>query len=308
MEAFKDFHEHRIDTGETEIACWAGGSGPPLLLLHGYPQTHVMWHKIVSQLAENHTIVATDLRGYGDSGKPASGPETSHEPYSKRAMAADQVAVMQHLGFEQFDVCAHDRGGRVAHRMALDHPECIQRLAVLDIVPTYKIYNETDRRIAEDYYHWFFLIQPFDYPERMIGHDVAYYLSKKMGKYSFGDDVFSKPAMAEYLRCFSNPDTIHASCEDYRAGATIDLEHDKADLNVKLEAPLLVLWGEKGARERNYDVLEAWQGTCLRRTGPGVAERALSGRRAASGNRRSTRKFFHPIGACAPITGCRKTT
>lgn len=259
MEAFQDFDDHRIDTGDTEIACWTGGSGPPLLLLHGYPQTHVMWHKIVRRLAERFTVVATDLRGYGDSGKPESGPETSHMPYSKRAMAADQVAVMRHLGFEKFDVCGHDRGGRVAHRMALDHVECVQRLAVLDIVPTYKIYNEADRRIAEDYYHWFFLIQPFDYPERMIGHDVAYYLSKKMGKYSFGEDVFSKPAMAEYLRCFSDPDTIHASCEDYRAAATIDLEHDEVDLDVKIEAPLLVLWGEKGAMERNYDVLEAWR-------------------------------------------------
>lgn len=259
MEAFNDFDEHRIDTGETEIACWAGGAGPPLLLLHGYPQTHVMWHKIVSRLAQRFSIVAADLRGYGDSGKPASGPETSHLPYSKRSMAADQVAVMRHLGFERFDVCGHDRGGRVAHRMALDHPDCVQRLAVLDIVPTYKIYTEADRRIAEDYYHWFFLIQPFDYPERMIGHDVAYYLSKKMGKYSFGEEVFSKAAMAEYLRCFSNPDTIHASCEDYRASATIDLEHDKADLHVSLERPLLVLWGEKGAMERNYDVLEAWR-------------------------------------------------
>ena len=159
IEAFKDFDEHRIDTGETERACWTAGPGSPLLLLRGYPQTHVIWHKIVARLARRFTITATDLRGYGDSGKPASGPETSHLPYSKRAMAADQVAVMKHLGFERFDVCGHDRGGRVAHRMALDHPECVQRLAVLDIVPTYKIYNEADRRIAEDYYHWFFLIQ-----------------------------------------------------------------------------------------------------------------------------------------------------
>ncbi len=159
IEAFKDFDEHRMDTGETERACWTAGPGSPLLLLRGYPQTHVISDKIVARLARRYTITATDLRGYGDSGKPASGPETSHLPYSKRAMAADQVAVMKHLGFERFDVCRHDRGGRVARRMALDHPECVQRLAVLDIVPTYKIYNEADRRIAEDYYHWFFLIQ-----------------------------------------------------------------------------------------------------------------------------------------------------
>ncbi|CAN0436263.1 unnamed protein product [Discosporangium mesarthrocarpum] len=174
-------------------------------------------------------------------------------------MAADQVQVMRHLGYARFDVCGHDRGGRVAHRMALDHPQSVARLAVLDIVPTYKIYTEADRRIAEDYYHWFFLIQPFDYPERMIGHDVAYYLNKKMGKYSFGEDIFTEAAKAEYLRCFSDPATIHASCEDYRAAATIDLDHDKADLATRFTAPLLVLWGEKGAMERNYDVLEAWR-------------------------------------------------
>jgi haloacetate dehalogenase len=255
---FTDFSEHRIDVGDTEIACWIGGTGAPLLVLHGYPQTHVMWHKIAGRLAQNFTVVAPDLRGYGDSGKPASGPETSHQPYSKRAMAADQLAVMKQFGFENFNICGHDRGGRVAHRLALDHPQAVKRMAVLDIVPTHKIYTEADRKIAEDYYHWFFLIQPFDYPERMIGNDVPYYLSKKMGKYSFGRDVFTEDAMAEYLRCFSNPDTIHASCEDYRAAATIDLEHDEADLSVKLAMPLLVLWGQKGAMERNYDVLEAW--------------------------------------------------
>lgn len=256
---FEDFTAHRVDTGATEIACWTGGSGPPLLLLHGYPQTHVMWHKIADRLAQNFTVIASDLRGYGDSGKPESGPETSHAPYSKREMATDQVAVMKHFGHTEFDVCGHDRGGRVAHRLALDHGEAVKRLAVLDIVPTYKIYTEADRRIAEDYYHWFFLIQPYDYPERMIGHDVAYYLGKKMGKYSFGDEVFSEAAMAEYLRCFSDPATIHASCEDYRAAATIDLVHDEADLGEKLAIPLLVLWGQKGAMERNYDVLAAWR-------------------------------------------------
>lgn len=259
MALFNEFTEHRVDAGDTEIACWTAGAGAPLLLLHGYPQTHVMWHKIAGRLAQNFTVVAADLRGYGDSGKPASGPDTSHQPYSKRAMAADQVAVMTHFGFDSFDVCGHDRGGRVAHRLALDHPRAVKRIAVLDIVPTYKIYTEADRKIAEDYYHWFFLIQPFDYPERMIGHDVPYYLSKKMGKFSFGGDVFTEDAMAEYLRCFSDPDTIHASCEDYRAAATIDLEHDEADLSVKLAMPLLVLWGQKGAMERNYDVLAAWR-------------------------------------------------
>ena len=166
---------------------------------------------------------------------------------------------MKHFGYTEFDVCGHDRGGRVAHRLALDHGEAVNRLAVLDIVPTYKIYTEADRRIAEDYYHWFFLIQPFDYPERMISHDVAYYLGNKMGKYSFGDQVFTEAAMEEYLCSFSDSSTIHASCEDYRAAATIDLVHDEADPEVKLAMPLLVFWGQKGAMERNYDVLAAWR-------------------------------------------------
>jgi haloacetate dehalogenase len=166
---------------------------------------------------------------------------------------------MKHFGYAAFDVCGRDRGGRVAHRLALDHGKAVRRLAVLDIVPTYKIYTEADRRIAEDYYHWFFLIQPFDYPERMISHDVSYYLGKKMGKYSFGDKVFTEAAMVEYFRCFSDPATIHASCEDYRAAATIDLVHDEADLEIKLAMPLLVLWRQKGAMQRNYDVLAAWR-------------------------------------------------
>ena len=218
-----------------------------------------MWHKIAARLSETFTVIAPDLRGYGDSDKPDSGPDQGHAPYAKREMAQDQVEVMAHFGFDAFDVCGHDRGGRVAHRMAIDHPDRVARLAVLDIVPTYKIYTETDRGIAEDYYHWFFLIQPADYPERMIGNDVPYYLNKKMGKYSFGDDVFTEIAKAEYLRCFNDPAAIHATCEDYRAAATIDLDHDRADLDTKLTQPLLALWGEKGAMARNYDVLEAWR-------------------------------------------------
>ena len=246
---FEEFTHQRIETGETEISYWVGGTGAPLLLLHGYPQTHVMWHKIAGRLARNYTVVAADLRGYGDSGKPSSGPDVFHLPYSKHKMAADMVTVLRYLVFEKFNVCGHDRGGRVAHRMALDHPDKVLRIAVLDIVPTYKIYMETDRHIAEDYYHWFFLIQPFDYPERMIGNDVPYYLSKKMGKYSFGKDVFTSAAAAEYLRCFSNPETIHCSCEDYRAAATIDLEHDNVDIGTKLTMPLLV----RGAKKERWN-------------------------------------------------------
>ena len=254
---FEGFTTTDIETAEVVIHTVHGGAGPPVLLLHGYPQTHVMWHRVAPALAEAFTVVATDLRGYGDSSKPPGGGD--HAGYSKRVMARDQVEVMAALGFERFAVIGHDRGGRVGHRMALDHGEKVSQLAVLDIVPTYKIFMEIDRHIATDYYHWFFLIQPFDFPERMIGADPDYYLRRKIGKFSFGTDVFSDEAMGEYLRCFRDPAAIHGSCEDYRAAATIDLVHDEADLARRLACPVLALWGEKGAMERNYDVLAAWR-------------------------------------------------
>ena len=265
---FEGFETKTIETPDTAIHLAVGGSGPPVLLLHGYPQTHAMWHKVAPGLAERFTVVAADLRGYGDSGKPPGGDD--HAGYSKRAMAADQVAAMAALGFERFAVVGHDRGGRVGHRMALDHPARVERLAILDIVPTWKIFAETDKEIATDYYHWFFLIQDFDFPERLIGADPEYYLRTKMGKFSASDDVFTPQAMAEYLRCFSDPATIHASCEDYRAAAGIDLAHDEADLERKLDCPVLALWGAKGAMEKNYDVLAAW-----RERASDVAGRAL---------------------------------
>lgn len=252
-----DFVKARIKTSGAEINLVHGGTGRPLLLLHGYPQTHVIWHEVAPRLARDFHVICPDLRGYGDSSKPPSAPD--HSPYSKRAMAQDMVEVMEALGYSEFSVAGHDRGARVTHRMALDYPDKIQKACVMDIVPTYHMYKTTDQHFATGYYHWFFLIQPDGLPERMIGADPAYYLSEKMKRWSAPGTVFSDAAMAEYIRCFSQPDAIHASCEDYRAAASIDLEHDEEDLNRKLECPLLVLWGAKGFVTRTYDVLGVWR-------------------------------------------------
>lgn len=254
---FDDFASREIATRQTTIHATIGGSGPPLLLLHGYPQTHVMWHAVAQGLAQQFTVVATDLRGYGDSGKPASDPE--HAVYSKRRTAADQVEVMHALGFERFFLAGHDRGGRVAHRMALDYPDAVRRLAVLDIVPTHTIFATVNKEIATGYYHWFFLIQGGDLPETMIGHDPDWYLRAKLRQWSGDPAAFAPEAVAEYARCFRDPACIHASCEDYRAAASIDLVHDEADMATKITCPLLVLWGEKGLMQRHYDVLATWR-------------------------------------------------
>ena len=255
---FEGFERVRVETSGATIEGVRGGEGPPVLLLHGYPQTHAMWHLVAPLLAESFTVVATDLRGYGDSSKPESGED--HAGYSKRAMAADQVEVMRELGFGSFAVAGHDRGGRVAHRMALDHPERVAKLAVLDIVPTHHVFATADKSLATAYYHWFFLIQPYDLPEHLIGADPDYYLRKKLGGWGTGLDLFDPDAYAEYERCFRDPKTIHASCEDYRAAATIDLAHDEADRDRRVDCPLLALWGEKGVVERLYAVNEVWRG------------------------------------------------
>lgn len=248
---------HLIRTSGTEIAAWIGGDGPPLLLLHGYPQTHVMWHPIADALAERFTVVCPDLRGYGHSGKPAS--DGSHAAYSKRAMARDQAEVMSALGFERFAVAGHDRGGRVAHRLALDHPERLTRLALLDIVPTRDVFRLAGKQTATTYYHWFFLIQPDGLPEHLIGLDPEYYLTESLKRWSRIPDAFDPAAIAEYVRCFSDPATIHATCEDYRAAASIDLEHDEADLDRRVQCPTLALWGGRGFVGQNYDVLALWR-------------------------------------------------
>jgi haloacetate dehalogenase len=246
-----------IETTGAEINLVHGGSGPPLLLLHGYPQTHFMWHAVAPELAEHFHVICPDLRGYGDSSKPAS--TADHTPYSKRAMARDMVEVMAALGYDRFLLAGHDRGARVAHRLVLDYPDKVGQICVMDIVPTYHMFKTTDQAFATGYYHWFFLIQPYDLPEHLIGCDPDYFLTKKLGQWSAPGAGFAEQALAEYLRCFRNPATIHASCEDYRAAASIVLEHDEADLNRKIQCPLLALWGNKGFVHRTYDVLHVWR-------------------------------------------------
>jgi len=246
---FEEFARKRIATSGAEIHLVTAGSGPPLLLLHGYPQTHAMWHRVAPRLAAEFTVVAPDLRGYGDSGKPDGGVD--HVGYSKRAMAADQVEVMARLGFERFAVAGHDRGARVAYRMALDHPGRVSRLVLLDIVPTHTVFSAVDRHVATATFHWFFLIQPYPLPERLIGADPEFFLTEMLSRWSGGGlDVFDSKALAEYVRCFRDPATIHATCEDYRAGATIDLGLDAADFGKrKIACPTLILWGARGRLE-----------------------------------------------------------
>ena len=255
---FEGFERERIQTSETELELVRWGEGPPVLLLHGYPQTHAMWHLLAPRLAEDFTVVAADLRGYGDSSKPFG--EEDHSTYSKRAMAGDQAAVMESLGFDSFAVVGHDRGGRVAHRMALDFPDRVTKLAVLDIVPTRHIFETVGKELATAYYHWFFYIQPYDLPETLIGGNPSYYLRKKLGGWGTSLETFTQEALAEYERCFDTA-TIHASCEDYRAAASIDLTHDGKDQDEghKVECPLLALWGGRGVMERLYDVEAVWR-------------------------------------------------
>lgn len=254
---FEGFSQQGIAVEGISINTLIGGSGPPVLLLHGFPQTHVIWHKIAPDLARRFTVVATDLRGYGDSAKPPS--DDAHRTYSKRQTALDQVGVMAKLGFDRFAVVGHDRGGRVGHRLVLDHPERVNKLAVLDIVPTRKIFHSVDQEIATGYYHWFFLIQGDGLPERLLGLDPEYFVRAKLKQWSKAGAVFGDEAIAEYIRCFTDPAAIHGACEDYRAAASIDLEHDEADLESKLSCPLLVLWGEAGLMERHFDVLATWR-------------------------------------------------
>jgi haloacetate dehalogenase len=237
----------------------AGGSGPPLLLLHGHPQTHAIWHRVAPVLAQYFTVVACDLRGYGDSAKPPGDPD--HGNYSKRTMAADVLAVMRAFGFATFSVLAHDRGARVAHRLAADHPQAVRRMALLDIAPTLAMYAQTGEAFARAYWHWFFLIQPAPLPERLIEADPGAYVTDVMGRRSGGLGVFDPRALAEYRRCLALPGAAHGLCEDYRAAAGIDLEHDRQDRaqGLRLPMPLLVLWGEQGVVHRCFDPLKEWR-------------------------------------------------
>jgi haloacetate dehalogenase len=250
---------HRID--DVTINVRIGGQGPALLLLHGFPQSHVVWHKVAPLLASHFTLVMPDLRGYGDSDRPQSGAD--HAGYSKREMAADNARLMHALGFDTFFACGHDRGGRVAHRLALDWPQMVRQLVLLDISPTRTMYERTNMDFARMYYHWFFLIQPAPLPETLIGADTTFYLRSKMG--GFGTkrlDIFDPRALAEYERCFALQGAVHSMCEDYRASASIDLDHDRADAGQKIACPLHVLWGEHGVVHRLFTPISDWQEKC----------------------------------------------
>ncbi|WP_085710696.1 MULTISPECIES: alpha/beta fold hydrolase [unclassified Pseudomonas] len=256
---FAGFVKDQRHVNGVDITYRLGGSGPGLLLLHGHPQTHVIWHKVAEQLAEHFTVVAADLRGYGDSSRPPA--DERHAQYSKREMARDGVELMKALGFTQFSILAHDRGARVAHRLALDHPAAVQRMVLLDIAPTLAMYSQTNEAFARAYWHWFFLIRPAPLPETLIEADPEGYLRSVMGSRSAGLKPFTDEAFAEYLRCLSLPGSARGICEDYRASADIDLEHDRADLAADhhLSLPLLVLWGAEGTVGRCFDPLREWQ-------------------------------------------------
>ena len=253
---FEGFTKTQIETKGATINLVHGGSGPPLLLLHGNPFNYVMWHKIAPELARDFTVVAADLRGYGDSSKPDGGPD--HAAYSFRAMADDQVEVMAKLGFDSFFLAGHDRGARVSHRLALDHPDKVVKLALIDIVPTHTALTELPLGWVRESYHWFFLAQPYDYPERLICTDLEYYMRKKLDKKGVGLSPFTEEALAEYIRCCT-PEQIHGVCEDYRATLTIDFALDSADFGAKLIAcPVQALWGESSHVERHFKPMEAW--------------------------------------------------
>jgi len=256
---FEGFTDASVQVDGINIHAIRGGQGPALLLLHGHPQTHVIWHKVAPKLAEHFTVIAADLRGYGDSGKPVG--DAGHENYAKRRMALDQVELMRHHGFASFSVLAHDRGGRVAARMALDHPDVVTRLITLDVAPTLAMYEKTSFDFARAYWHWFMLVRPAPFPETLIRADPDLYLRQTMGARSAGLAPFTKEAYAEYLRCLQDPATAHGMCEDYRASVTIDLEHDRASLasGQKIRCPFLALWGAHGVIEQCFDPIKEWQ-------------------------------------------------
>ncbi|XXQ54728.1 alpha/beta fold hydrolase [Xenophilus aerolatus] len=262
-----DFTPFDIERDGVRIHGRVGGQGAPLLLLHGHPQTHAIWHRVAPALARQLTLVMVDLRGYGDSGRPQSDAE--HRPYSKREMAQDVLAAMRHHGFERFGVLAHDRGARVAHRLAADHPAAVDRMMLLDIAPTLAMYERTDLAFARAYWHWFFLIQPSPLPEALIESDPVRYVRSTMGGRYAGLGPFAPEAMAEYERCIALPGSARGICEDYRASAGIDLAHDREDIGAgrRLEQPLRVLWGAHGVVGRCFDVLALWRERAMQVSG-----------------------------------------
>jgi haloacetate dehalogenase len=258
---FDGFDRKGIDVGSVTINCVIGGSGPPLLMLHGFPQNLAMWARVAPLLAQRHTVICADLRGYGDSSKPACDADLAN--YSFRQMAADQVGLMQALGFNRFDVVGHDRGGRTGHRMALDTPDVVRSLAVLDIVPTHAMFMETNRHVAGAYWHWYFLSLPAPFPERLIGNDPDFFYETCLagwGATRIGD--FDQEMLDDYRRCWRDPAMMHGSCADYRAAARIDLEHDQADIDKKVVCPVLAFWGSHGLMHKLFDMEAAWRTRC----------------------------------------------
>src|SRR5581483_2262234 len=250
---FEGFETFDVETSATTIHGRRGGAGPPVLLLHGIPETHLMWHRLAPRLAEDHTVVATDMRGYGDSGSPPSSPD--HAPYSMRSIAAEQVEVMRSFGFDQFSVAGHDRGARCAFRLTLDHPEAVIRLAVLDILPTGDIFDRADKQFSLGFWHWSFMAAPEPVPELLIGGAPEIYVNNMLDEGSDNPGVFSEEMRAEYISKFRDPATVHAICEQYRAAATLDHEHDTADRRAgrRLPCPTLALWSHDGAVANHYD-------------------------------------------------------
>ena len=264
---FKNFKQDIIEVNGVNINYKIGGKGEPLLLLHGYPQSHVLWRKIAPLFAENYTVICSDLRGYGDSDKPQS--DKTHLAYSKKTMGLDQNELMKKLGFNEYFLVGHDRGGRVAHRMAIDFKENIKKVSVLDIVPTSHVFKNTNAILAKRYYHWFFLIQSYPHPETMIGNDPEYFIRSKLQMWGANNEYLTEEIIQEYLRCFT-VDTIHASCEDYRAGASIDLVHHEEDFDKKISCPLQVLWGSKATLEELYDPIKVWKEWALNVEGQSI--------------------------------------
>ncbi len=265
MSLFPGFSRRRIRTSGATINLVHAGSGEPVLLLHGYPQTHACWHKIAPHLARRYTVVCPDLRGYGDSSKPKG--TADHANYSKRAMALDMVEVMEKLGHRRFHLVGHDRGARVGHRLARDHGACVQTFTALDISPTLKMFERTDLAFATAYYHWFLMLQPAPLPERMLQGQVPFNILGRVGRDKPDLSKFDKRAVREYVRCFKDPRAIHASCEDYRAAGTIDLVHDRGDRRKKLKMPVLALWGSQAVVGRMFDCLADWKEVASNVTG-----------------------------------------
>ena len=293
--SFPGFAENKVtvqsNDGPIEIAYLIGGSGPPLLLLHGFPQTKAIWSQVAPELAKNFTVIAADLRGYGASSKPHG--KADHSTYSKRSMAADQHALMKSLGFNQFFLLGHDRGGRVSHRLAMDYPESVLRLMVLDISPTLAMYEKTTMAFAKGYWHWFFLIQPEPIPEAMIRANPEFWLKNHMGRHA-GTGIFSVDHWAEYLAGASNSESMHAMCEDYRAAASIDLVHDRADraAGSQLTIPMRVLWGEYGLVNQCFKPLDDWMQVASDVTGKAVPSGHYIPEEVPDQLLAETRKFF----------------